>query len=150
MADSGISTLGVKLYAKETADGTKVESYGESDLLTRINAIGEVTVEPESIDSSALEDFETQYVQGRSTVSDTFAVTVNATNETVAEWKKILNKKVCFMTVVPGLTEAFFVIATVPSIIPEPAIDQNGLLTFTMNCTANKYIGMDEKASVGE
>ena len=41
MADSGISTLGVKLYAKETADGTKVESYGESDLLTRINAIGE-------------------------------------------------------------------------------------------------------------
>lgn len=146
--DAGLSTLGVKLFAAESANGEKVTTGASYSQLTRINAIGEVSVEPENIDASALEDLTTRYVQGRGTVTDSLAITVNSTDATNAEWKKILGKKMCFMTTIPGLSDAFFVIATVPNKIPQPAIDQNGLFTFTMNCTVNDFIGLDTEVKV--
>lgn len=146
--DAGLSTLGVELFAAESTNGEKVTTAASYSKLHRINAIGEVTVEPENIDASALEDLITKYVQGRSTVTDSLGITVNATDDTIAEWKKILGKRMCFMTTIPGLTDAFFVIATVPSKIPQPALDQNGLLTFVMNCTINDFIGLDTAIEV--
>lgn len=148
MADAGISTLGVKVFAAASTDGSKVTDGANYSQLTRINAIGEVSVEPENIDASALEDLTTRYVPGRGTVTDSLAITVNSTDDTNAEWTAILGKKMCFMTTVPGLSDAFFVIATVPNKIPQPAIDQNGLFTFTMNCTVNDFIGLDTAVKV--
>ena len=62
MADSGLSTLGVELYVAEATNGTKpTTGYTQ---LTRINSIGEVSISPENIDASALEDFTTKYIAG--------------------------------------------------------------------------------------
>ena len=52
------------------------------------------------------------------------------------------------MTKIPGLTKQIFVIATVPSKLPAPALDQNGLLTVTINCTTNDFIGIDTAVEV--
>ena len=146
MADMGVSTLGIKLYAAESADGSKATTGYKQ--LTRINSIGEVSVSPENIDASALEDYTTKYIAGRSSVTDSLEITINLTNETETEWTEILNKKMCFMIVSPDIEKAFFVIATVPSVLPMPSLDQNGLLTVAIGCTVNDFIGLDEKVTV--
>lgn len=148
VAEAGLSTLGITLWGAESTTGEKVTTAASYTQFTRINAIGEVTVDPERIDASALEDYYTRNVAGRDTLTDSYAITINATDETLAEWKAVLGKKMCFMTVVPGLTDAFFVIATVPNKIPQPALDQNGLLTVVMNCTIDDFIGLDTKVDV--
>lgn len=146
MATAGLSTLGVKLYQALATNGTKpTTGYTQ---LTRVNSIGEASVTPENIDASALEDLTTKYIAGRSSVSDTFEVTINLTDETEVEWEEILGKQVCFMVTVPNFTKAFFVIATVPSVLPMPAVDQNGLLTMAIGCTVNEFIGLDEAVTV--
>lgn len=149
MADAGLSTLGIKVYQAETTGTKKVTDAASYSRLTRVNSIGEVTITPESIDASALEDLESQFVAGRSTVTDSLSVTVNATNETVGEWQAIAGKKVCIMIDVPNLDDAFFVVVEVPSTLPMPSMDQNSLLTMTINCTVNKFIGLDEKVVIG-
>jgi hypothetical protein len=143
MATSGLSSLGVTLWAAECTDGEKVTAKDSYKQLTRINQIGEITVDPATIDASALEDKYTKNIPGRSTISETFAITVNDTDETSTEWTAILGKKMCFVTDIPGKTMQNFVIATVPEKIPASAIDQDGLLTFVMNCTVNDFIGWD-------
>lgn len=148
MADAGLSTLGITFWGAETTTGEKVTTASSYKQFTRINAIGEVTVEPENIDASALEDYFTRNVPGRSTLTDSLAITINATDETTAEWKEVLGKKMCFMTLVPGLSDAFFVIANVPNKIPQPSFDQNGLLTVAINCTIDDFIGLDTKVDV--
>lgn len=161
MATSGLSTLGITFgYGIEATAGTKPSTFNR---LTRINAIGEVTIDAENIDSSALEDYLTQYVAGRGSVSDTFTITVNLTNETQAEWESLMSAaatakesglNVWFETLVPGLSktttgetptntpQAFFVVAEPPTKIPQPSLDQNGLLTVEFNCTVKSYEGI--------
>ena len=52
MAAAGISTWGITFgYGTETTAGTKPTSFKQ---LTRINAIGGISIEPEQIDASAL------------------------------------------------------------------------------------------------
>lgn len=149
MADAGLSTLGVTFWGAETA-GEKITTASDYKQFTRINAIGEVTIDPENIDASALEDYFTRNVAGRSTLTDSLAITINLTDATAAEWKAVLGKKMCFMTLVPGLTGAFFVIANVPNKIPQPAFDQNGLLTVAINNTVDDFIGLDDAVEVEE
>ena len=87
-AVAGLSTLGVTFsYGVETTAGTKPTAF---KLLSRINSIGEITVTPEAIDASALEDRQTRNIAGRDTVSDTVAVTVNKTDETIEANKSYL------------------------------------------------------------
>lgn len=149
MADiAGLSTLGVKVYQAESADGTKVTDAGEYTQLTRINSIGEVSITPENIDASALEDLTSRFVAGRSSVTDALAITVNATDDTIAEWKAIAGKRICVMIDVPGLTDAFFIIVEVPAVLPQPSLEQNALLTMAINCTVNNFIGLDTKIAI--
>lgn len=148
MADYGLSTLGITLWAAESTAGTKITDADSYSRLTRINSIGELTIDPSTIDASALEDYVTKYVEGRGDVSDTYTITINLTNETESEWALILGKKMCFLTKIPGLTKQIFVIATVPSKLPAPSLDQNGLLTVAINCTTNDFIGLDTAVAV--
>lgn len=147
MAEPGLTTLGITFWGAETT-GAKVTDATKYTQFTRINEIGEVTVEPENIDASALEDYFTRNKPGRSSITDSLAVTVNLTDDTEAEWKKVLGKKMCFLTDVPELEEQFFVIANVPHKIPQPSFTQNGLLTVAINCTVDDFIGLDEKVDV--
>lgn len=147
--EAGISTLGVTLsYGVEDTAGTKPATFIK---LNRINDIAEVTVEPERIDASALEDGETKYVPGRATISDAMAVTVNKTNETVAEWETLISayqaltggKKMWFQTITPGITKAEFIKAAPPTKLPITAKEQNSLNTMVINLTVEEFVGLD-------
>ena len=149
MAAAGISTLGITFgYGSEATAGTKPTSFKQ---LTRINAIGGINIEPEQIDASALEDFITRYVKGRADTGGSFPVTVNFTSDTVKEWQDLITaykalsggKRMWFETIIPGITNSFFVIAQPPEEIPQPEIGQNELLTVEMNLTIEEYKGLD-------
>lgn len=148
MAASGISTIGVLFgYAAETTAGTKPASFTK---LTRINSIGEINLDVEQIDSSALEDEITKYISGRADTGGTLDVTVNLTSATKTEWETLIStyaaltdgKQMWFNTYHKDLG-SFFVIAQPPSKIPQPAFDQNGLLTVTFSLTIVSYEGLD-------
>jgi hypothetical protein len=149
MADAGLSTLGIKVWQAQTENSAKVTEASSYSQLTRINSIGEVTITPETIDASALEDLDSRFVAGKSTVTDALTITINATNDTIAEWKAIAGKQICIMIDIPSMEDAFFVIVEVPATLPLPALDQNALLTMAVNCTVNKFIGLDEKIVIG-
>ena len=151
--ESGISTLGITFgYGVETTAGTKPTTFTQ---LHRINNIGGISIEPEQIDSSALEDAVTRYVKGRADTGGTFPVTVNLTPETKEEWETLITaykglsggKRMWFETIVPGFEDAFFVVAQPPEEIPQPEFSQNALLTVEMNLTIEEYVGMDTKVT---
>ena len=149
MAAAGISTLGITFgYGTEATAGTKPTSFKQ---LTRINDLGGINIEPEQIDASALEDFITRYVKGRADTGGSFPVTVNFTSDTVKEWQDLITaykalsggKRMWFETIIPGITNSFFVVAQPPEEIPQPEIGQNELLTIEMNLTIEEYKGLD-------
>lgn len=151
--EAGISTLGITFgYGVETTAGTKPASFKQ---LNRINAIGGITIESEQIDSSALEDEVSRYVQGRGDTGGAFTVTVNLTPETHTEWTAVINAfkglteglRMWFETIIPGFDNAFFVVAQPPTAIPQPEISQNELLTVEINLTIEEYKGMDAKVA---
>lgn len=148
---AGVSSLGVTFsYGVETTKGTKPTAF---TILSRINQIGDVTVETEAINASALEDKQTRNIPGRDTVSDTFTITVNKTDETIAEWEKVITdyqaltegKRMWFQTITPGFTKAEFVVAAPPSKLPISGKEQNSLLTMEINLTVDEMIGSDTK-----
>ena len=149
--EAGISTLGITFgYGVEATAGQKPTAFTQ---LHRINNIGGISIQPEQIDASALEDFITRYVKGRADTGGSFPITVNFTPETKAEWATLINayqelsdgKRMWFETIIPGFTESFFVVAQPPEEIPQPEIAQNGLLTVEYNLTIEEYKGMDAK-----
>lgn len=146
MADVGVSTLGVKLGYAIDVDGTKPESF---KLLTRINSIGGIELSTETIDASALEDYVEKSVAGRQSSGGTWDVTINLTDDTQKEWSDLISaadgESVWFEVTNPNLTDAFFVVAEVPKMLPLPSHDQNGLLTMTISLVINEYKGMDTK-----
>lgn len=153
---AGISTLGVTFgYGVETEAGTKPTTFTRLD---RINAIGGITMETETIDASALEDFVTRYVRGRADTGGSFSVTVNYTPETNEQWEKVLadflkldgGKRMWFETIVPGFDDGFFVVAQPPTAIPQPELSQNELLTVEMPLTIEEYKGLDAKVDLTE
>lgn len=149
MATAGISTLGITFgYGVESTAGSKPTTFSQ---LTRINSIGGISIEPEQIDASALEDYVTKYISGRSDTGGSFTVTVNLTDETQAEWEAVISAynaldeglNLWFETIVPDFTDAFFVIAQPPSVLPQPELGQNELLTIEVVLTIVEYQGMD-------
>ena len=151
--EAGISTLGITFgYGVESTAGTKPSTFTK---LNRINNIGGVSIEPEQIDASALEDAVTRYVKGRADTGGTFPITVNLTPETKEEWETLITaykglsggKRMWFETIVPGFEDAFFVVAQPPEEIPQPEFSQNALLTVEMNLTIEEYVGMDTKVT---
>ena len=88
MGAAGISTLGITFgYGVESTAGTKPTTFTK---LNRINTIGGIDISNEQIDASALEDMVSRYVQGRGDTGGSFPVTVNATPETISEWKSVI------------------------------------------------------------
>ena len=153
MALAGISTLGITFGYGVEADGAKPSTFTQ---LTRINSIGGITIENEQIDASAIEDLVSRYVQGRGDSGGSFAVTVNFTPETKAEWTEVISayntaredgNRVWFETIIPGFDDAFFVVAQPPTAIPQPEIGQNELLTVELNLIIEEYRGMEAKVA---
>ena len=80
-----------------------------------------------------------------------FDVTVNMTDETIAEWEALIaeyqaldtGKRMWFEVWSPYVTKAFFIVAQPPQHIPMPSMGQNELLTVTMSLTIEEYVGLD-------
>lgn len=145
MAEYGLTTLGVKVgYAVESAVNTKPSSL---TTLTRINSIGEISIDSEAIDVSALEDYITRYKAGRANASETIDVVVNVTDETTTAWAGVISAyealtggKACWLEiVVPGLTKAFWIRFQPPKKLPVPSMDQNANLTMTISLVVNDF-----------
>lgn len=154
MAVAGLSSLEITFgYGTETTAGTKPTTF---NTLTRINQIGGITIEPEVIDASALEDAVTRNIKGRADTGGTWAVTVNFTAETKKEWTDLIaaykaltgGKRMWFEVLHPQLEDAFFVVAQPPEQIPMPETGQNELWTIEMNLTIEEYKGMDTKVAL--
>lgn len=153
MALAGVSTLGITFgYGTETTANTKPATFTE---LTRINAIGGISIDSEQIDASALVDEVSRYIRGRGDTGGTFPVTVNLTPDTKSEWATVIStysaltdgKRMWFEVIVPGFTEAFFIVAQPPTAIPMPELNQNELLTVEFTLTIEEYKGMDTKVA---
>ena len=154
MAVAGLSSLEITFgYGTETTAGTKPTTF---NTLTRINQIGGITIEPEVIDASALEDAVTRNIKGRADTGGTWAVTVNFTADTKKEWTDLIaaykaltgGKRMWFEVLHPQLEDAFFVVAQPPEQIPMPETGQNELWTIEMNLTIEEYKGMDTKVAL--
>lgn len=137
MALAGISTLGITTGYAISTDGSKPTTGYKA--LTRIKSVGGVDVTPEKLDASTLEDLESKFIAGRSSVSDTLDVVFNVTDDTLAEWEPLLGKQIVLENIVPSLSKGLFVLITVPSQFPKPALDDSSVLTATMSCTVNDY-----------
>lgn len=151
MAQAGVSTLGITMsWGVETVAGTKPSEFKK---LNRINSIGGITIEPETIDASALEDLVERSVAGRGTTGGTFPVGINITDETINEWEDLISTyqgltpglRMWFQISSPYLTNAYFVAGQPPLQIPMPDFGQNELLVAELPITIDEYVGMDAK-----
>ena len=129
----GVSTLQMTL--EYYADAATRPTSGSGTQLGRINGIGEISVDPEQIDASALEDTKTQYVKGRDSVSEQWNVTVNTQPETIDEWTTIKGTKKWFKVSHPTLGYSYWIRGEVPHTLPLSAVDQNSLLTMEIGIT---------------
>lgn len=151
MALPGMSTLGIRfLYGIETTAGTKPATFTE---LSRINSIGGIQIDVETIDASALIDKVTKSVAGRGDTGGDFPVSVNITPDTITEWQTLISaykaakaegKQTWFEVYHPDLTSgAFFVVAEPPQEIPLPESGQNELWVVEFPLVINDYKGLD-------
>ena len=145
----GLSTLGVLFgYAVETTAGTKPATF---KLLERCNAITGISIEPEQIDASALEDTVTKNVAGRSDTGGSFTATFNLTSETQTELDTMLSAfanratgmSMWFEVYHPDMTDAYFIVAQPPTILPMPEYSQNDLLTVEIPFVIQDFKGLD-------
>lgn len=145
MAEMGVSSLGVKFgYA------TGTETPKAFTQLTRISSIGEINLEQEQIDVSALEDFISAYVEGRADTGGGCDIVFNATNATILEWENAITayeglegeNDMYFIVYHPKLNKAFCFRAGLPSKLNMPSMEQNAAVTMTVSLTIHEYIGL--------
>lgn len=149
---AGLSTLGVKVSVGfETVAGQKPTDFV---VRHRINSIGGISIEPETIDASALEDLVERSVAGRATTGGNYPVAFNATDETIEEWEQTIEEyqeasanslRMWLQVSHPSMRRAFFIVCQPPQLIPMPDFDQNGLLVMELPMTIEEYKGLDTK-----
>lgn len=151
---SGISTLGVELsYGVETTAGTKPAAFTK---LPRCNSIGGIELDTETIDASALEDYQERTIAGRQSTGGEWSVTFNLTDETIPIIETMLStsatalassKRTWFQVMIPNLTKSFFVVGQPGTKVPMPEFSQNELLTGDVSITIDEYKGLDTKVT---
>lgn len=161
--DYGISTLGITLSCGLGTMSTAPSSFKQ---LNRINSIGGITAEPEVIDASALEDDVTHNIKGRDTISDSVAIVVNLTTDTLKEWTgtggvlptyegKTSGQVMWWQVHYDGkltdgassspTNQSFFFVGEPPSTFPMPESNQNELQTVEIPITVQDVKGyLDE------
>lgn len=151
---AGLSTLNVRLSVGfETVTGQKPTEFV---LRHRINSIGGISIESETIDASALEDLVERSVAGRATSGGNFTVAFNASDETIAEWEQTIedyqeastnNLRMWIQVSHPNMARAFFIVAQPPQLLPMPDFGQNELLVMELPLTIEEFVGLDTKVS---
>lgn len=150
---AGLSSLGVKLGYGTNLASTKPSSFTQ---LNRINSIGGISITPETIDASAMEDLVEKSIAGRGSTGGQWTVTVNVTDDTMDEWATLIStyqgltggNQVWFEVLHPDMTDAFFVIAQPPQELPMPEMGANELLTMEIQLTIVEYKGLSTKVTL--
>lgn len=165
--DAGLTSLGVKLgFAMESTKGEKPTTNGGTSTavvgswyqVLRVNSIGGVSVDPEQIDVSAIVDKLTRYKPGRGDSGGTFTIGINVSNETINQWKDIINLyynsanrtaglRMWWEVTHPDLEQAFFIVAAPPEVFPMPETGQNEAWTVEINLVVDELKGLDTKAT---
>lgn len=145
MAIPGLSTLGIEVgYAVVTTTASLPAAF---TTLPRCNSADGIELTTESIDASALEDYVTQRVAGRSDIPETWAMTFNntpaartAVTAMISAYTTGLESNadtlVCIEIYDPkDTTGAYFVFVQPPAMLGLSEISQNSLKTFELSCT---------------
>lgn len=147
----GVSTLGILLgWVAGTVDDTPwSESTTTVKRLHRINGTGEINIEPNQIDASALEDYVDMYVAGRASTGGTYTITVNETDATITEWLEVFassktNQGVWIEEWSPNLNKANWIYVQTPDVYPKSAKEQNSLQTVEISTVIVKYQGLEK------
>jgi hypothetical protein len=102
--------------------------------------------------ASALEDYVTRYIAGRQDTGGSWPVTVNPTDDTIAEWTTLIdayqdrsdkNLSMWFVVWSPYLTKSFYIVAEPPKMLPMSEMAQNELQTIEIGLSINEFKGMD-------
>lgn len=146
-----LSTLGVKFgYAIETTPGVKPTAF---KWLPRCTEISEITLDTETIDASALEDYQTRYIAGRQDTGGSWDVSFHFTSETRPLIKTMMsesatglsaNLRTWFEVWNPGDDEAYYIVGQPGTKIPLPAIGQNETYTGSIVIAIDEVIEFDE------
>jgi hypothetical protein len=152
---SGVSTLGVTLsYGVESTAGTKPNTFTQ---LPRVNSISGIELDTETIDASALEDYQERSIAGRQSTGGEWSVTFNLTNETIPLIEAMMtaasegletNLRTWFQVSIPNITKSFYVVGQPGTKVPMPDFGQNELLTGDISITIDEYIGLDTATTV--
>lgn len=143
---AGVSTLGIKVaYGIETVAGTKPETF---TWLPRCTSIGEISLDQEDLDASAIEDYITRYIDGRMDTGGDWTLTFNLTSETKTGLKTMMsasatakasNLRTWFEIYTPDETDAIFVVGRPGTKLPLSAINGNEVRTVDINITIDEY-----------
>lgn len=155
-----LTTLGVTFgYGIETTRGQQPTKFTQ---MYRCNTIGGISLDTEQIDTSALEDFITQYSAGRQDTGGTWEITFNMNADVIAAIKKLYEDSktakstglaTWFQVIFPDLSDAFFVVAETGREIPMPDIGQNEAAALPITLIISQYKGLMSKvefSTVGE
>ena len=148
---AGCSTLGIKVgYAIETTAGTKPTAF---IWLPRCTSIGDIPLDQEDLDASAIEDRITRYVEGRQDTGGDWALTFNLTTETKTGLKTMLSASATgkasglatwFTVWDPNdTTDAIFLTGRPGTKLPLGAISGNEVRTIDLNITIDEYKEFD-------
>lgn len=149
---AGLSTLGVKVSVGfETVAGQKPTDFV---VRHRINSIGGISIEPETIDASAIEDLVERTIAGRASTGGSFPIAFNATMETISEWKETIadyqeasqnGLRMWLQVSHPSMSQAFFIVAQPPQLLPMPDFGQNELLVMELPLAIEEYRELEAK-----
>lgn len=144
MAIPGLSTLGIQVGYKVVTAMNALPSSGIT-ALPRCNSIDGIEITPASIDASALEDYVTQRVAGRSDIPDTWNLTFNNTPAVRTALSGLISaynsetsadKVVCIEVYDPKDTAgAFWVFVQPSAALSLSEVSQNTLKTLTFATT---------------
>ena len=146
-AGTDMTTLGIKFaYGIESTAGTKPTKFTQ---LPRCRKVAGISLSQEKIDLSCLEDYTAKYGSGRQDTGGDWSATflTGAISDVkammAASAAAATGLRTWFEVYVPGLTDAFFIVANPGSTIPLPDISDNSALEFDVSLTIEEYIGME-------
>ena len=149
----GLSTLGIEVgYAVVTSTASLPAQF---TVLPRCNSADGIDMSTNSIDASALEDYVSQHVAGRSDIPETWGLVFNNTLDSrtavsamISAYQTSLssdsNTLVCIEIYDPKDTSgAYFVFVQPPAALGMSELSQNALKTFNVSNALVKVWGYD-------
>lgn len=143
MARIDLSTIGVQLHYAVGLETTGTESDRPTTGYTRIYGIKStpsLNPAPDTLETTTLDELEFKtYIDGLKDLGGALEFTFNLTEELVTAWDKLIdeyakaklaNKRIWFVIVIPGLTNAFYFPGN-PSAMGLPETAVNSVLEIT-------------------